>query len=415
MILDELRRRKALAISTDEEALRERLMRGPIRFYVGFDPTAPSLHHGHLMQLVTARRLQAVGHRPILLVGGATGLIGDPRPSSERTLLDKGVAADWSDKILEQISRFVEFEGPQGAIVVNNLDWTSQLSALDFLRDIGKHFRVGRMLAKDAVQSRLASDAGISYTEFSYQILQANDFLELYRQHECELQLGGSDQWGNITSGLDLISKVSGERQHAIATSLMVKSDGTKFGKSEGGAIWLDPSMTSPFEFFQFWMNLADDDAVNLSLSFSMRELESLESDIREAKRDNSSRTIQRKLALEMTSLVHGNLATQSASSAASVLFGTGSFIELEDAAVSVIAEAIPGVPYVEGERVESAFVRAGLADSLSAFRRGLSNSAYAVNGQRITEDDEWLDSFTPNRGARLLQRGRRTFALVNG
>lgn len=415
MIIDELRRRGALALSTDESALRARLLSAPVRFYVGFDPTAPSLHHGHLMQLVTARRLQVAGHRPILLVGGATGLIGDPRPSAERALLDREVVAEWSAKLLAQISRFVDFEGPQSAIVVNNLEWTATLSALDYLRDIGKHFRIGRMLSKDAVQTRLASDAGISYTEFSYQILQANDFLELHRRHQCELQLGGSDQWGNITSGLDLASKVTGKSLHAIATALMVKSDGTKFGKSEGGSIWLDPAMTSPFEFFQFWMNLADEDAASLALSFSMRSLDELDVALREATVDTSARHAQRMLALEMTALVHGERTALSCRAAANVLYGGGSFESLDEAAVLTISDAIPVVPRVEGEPLELAFVRAGLVDSLSEYRRGLSQSAYAVNGRRITDEDVSLDAFAPNHGARLLQRGRRTFVVVAG
>ncbi len=259
-VLDELHWRGLVALSTDEAALRAALDAGPVTYYCGFDPTAPSLHIGNLVQILTLRRLQQAGHRPLALVGGATGLIGDPRPSAERTLNDREVVSGWVDRIRAQIEPYLDFQGPSAARMVNNLDWTAGLSAIDFLRDVGKHFRVNRMLAKEAVSARLNSDAGISYTEFSYQLLQAMDFLELYRRYGCTLQTGGSDQWGNLTAGADLIHRAEGVSAHLLATPLVTKADGTKFGKTETGTVWLDADLTSPYAFYQFWVNTDDRD-----------------------------------------------------------------------------------------------------------------------------------------------------------
>ncbi|UOY02663.1 tyrosine--tRNA ligase [Blastococcus sp. PRF04-17] len=264
-VIDELHRRGLIAQSTDEAALRAHLAEGPVAYYAGFDPTAPSLHVGHLLQFMVLRALQRAGHQPVVLVGGATGLIGDPRPSAERQLNERDTVAEWVRRIREQVAPFLdvpaEAEGLKGPIYVDNLEWTAPVSAIDFLRDLGKHFRVSQMLAKEAVSARLNSEAGISYTEFSYQILQANDYRELHRRHGVTLQTGGSDQWGNLTAGIDLVRRTEGARVHALSTPLVTKSDGTKFGKSEGGAVWLDPSLTSPYAFFQFWLNADDADA----------------------------------------------------------------------------------------------------------------------------------------------------------
>jgi tyrosyl-tRNA synthetase len=247
--------RGLLAQSTDVDALAGQLASGPTSVYIGFDPTASSLHIGHLLQAFSLRRLQMAGHRPVPLVGGATGLIGDPKPAGERTLNDSDVVSDWGERIKAQLERFLDFSpGPTGAVMANNFEWTQPLSTLDFLRDIGKHFSVNRMLDRDAVATRLAG-AGISFTEFSYVLLQSLDYLELYRRHDVRLQLGGSDQWGNITAGIDLVRRVEGVGVHGLTTPLLAKSDGTKFGKTEGGTIWLDPELTSPYAFYQYWVN----------------------------------------------------------------------------------------------------------------------------------------------------------------
>ncbi|MGN6125532.1 MAG: tyrosine--tRNA ligase, partial [Humibacter sp.] len=308
-------------VSTDEEALHAALTSGPLTLYCGFDPTAPSLHLGNLVQLNVMRRLQLAGHRPLGLVGGSTGLIGDPRPSAERTLNTKETVSEWVGRLQAQVSRFLSDEGDNPVRLVNNLDWTAPLSAIDFLRDVGKHYRVGTMLKKDAVAARLNSDAGISYTEFSYQILQGYDFLELYRQYGCVLQTGGSDQWGNLTSGTDLIHRVEGVSVHAIGTPLVVNSDGTKFGKSEGNAVWLDPALTSPYAFYQFWLNALDDDVVERLKIFTFlprAEIERLEQAVAD---EPYKREAQRTLAREVTTLVHGAEATNAVIAATEALF----------------------------------------------------------------------------------------------
>jgi len=275
--IDELQWRGLIALSTDLDALRAELSKGPVTYYVGFDPTAPSLHIGHLVQVLAARRLQLAGHRPLALVGGATGLIGDPNPDSERKINPLETVAEWVDRLRAQIEPFLDFTGPNAATMVNNLDWTSQLSAIEFLRDIGRHFRVNRMIAKDAVSARLNSDLGINYTEFSYQILQGMDFLELFRRYGCRLQTGGSDQWGNLTAGTDLIRRVTGESVHLIATPLITDEHGKKFGKSSGGgSLWLDPAMTSPYALYQYLLNTADAMVGHLLRVFTFRDREEI-------------------------------------------------------------------------------------------------------------------------------------------
>src|ERR671926_909585 len=310
-VIDELHRRGLIAQSTDEEALRKHLADGPVTYYCGFDPTAESLHVGHLIQFMVLRALQRAGHQPIVLVGGATGLIGDPRPTSERVLNDPATVAGWVDRIRQRVAPFLDLpaqqQGLRAPIYVDNLDWTSPLSAIDFLRDLGKHFRVGRMLAKEAVSARLNSDAGISYTEFSYQILQANDFLQLHRRHGCTLQSGGSDQWGNITAGVDLVRRTEGVVAHALATPLITTADGKKIGKTEGATIWLDADLTSPYAFFQYWLNIDDVDARSWLPLFSERPPEEIEALITESVERPAGRAVQRALAEELTRLVHGD------------------------------------------------------------------------------------------------------------
>jgi tyrosyl-tRNA synthetase len=309
-VVDELHRRGLIAQSTDEAALRAHLAEGPITYYCGFDPTAASLHVGHLLQFMVLRALQRAGHQPIVLVGGATGLIGDPRPSSERQLNDKDTVAGWVDRIRRRVAPFLDLpaerDGLRGPIYVDNLDWTAPLSAIDFLRDIGKHFRVNRMLAKEAVAARLNSDAGISYTEFSYQILQANDYHQLFLRHGCTLQSGGSDQWGNITAGVDLVRRTEGAGVHALATPLITTSDGKKIGKTEGATVWLDPELTSPYAFFQYWLNIDDVDARAWLPLFSERPDDEVEALVAESVERPAGRAAQRALAEELTLLVHG-------------------------------------------------------------------------------------------------------------
>ncbi|HEY7796694.1 MAG TPA: tyrosine--tRNA ligase, partial [Microbacteriaceae bacterium] len=297
-IFEELQWRGLIALSTDEQKLREALNTSSISFYCGFDPTAPSLHLGNLVQLLTMRRLQLAGHKPLCLVGGATGLIGDPKPNAERQLNTKETVSEWVEKLQEQTSRFLSTEGENASQLVNNLDWTGKLSAIDLLRDVGKYFRVGKMLSKDAVSARLNSDAGISYTEFSYQILQGYDFLELYRRYDCVLQTGGSDQWGNLTAGADLIHYAEQDSVHLLATPLITNADGQKFGKSEGNAVWLDSEMTSAYAFYQFWLNVMDADVIKLLKIFTFltrEEIEELEAEVAEKP---FLRSAQKKLAL---------------------------------------------------------------------------------------------------------------------
>ncbi|MEB0276478.1 tyrosine--tRNA ligase, partial [Cryobacterium sp. 5B3] len=323
-VWEEISWRGLVQVSTDETELRALLAGEPITFYCGFDPTAPSLHLGNLVQLLLMRRLQLAGHRPLGLVGGSTGLIGDPRPTAERVLNTKDTVGTWVGYLQAQVSRFLSAEGDNPVTLVNNLDWTGPLSAIDFLRDIGKYFRVGTMLKKDAVSARLNSDAGISYTEFSYQVLQGLDFLELFRAHGCVLQTGGSDQWGNLTSGTDLIRKAEGASVHAIGTPLITNSDGTKFGKSEGNAIWLDPTLTSPYAFYQFWLNTDDADVIlrlKIFTFLTRAEIEDLEQSVAT---EPFKRLAQRTLAVSVTSLVHGRAATDAAIHAAQALFGQG-------------------------------------------------------------------------------------------
>ena len=341
-VWEELVWRGLVHVSTDQAALKELLAGEPITYYCGFDPTAPSLHLGNLVQLLTMRRLQLAGHKPLGLVGGSTGLIGDPRPEAERTLNTKETVAEWVGRLQAQVSRFLSAEGANAVRLVNNLDWTGGLSAIDFLRDIGKHYRVGTMVRKDAVASRLASEAGISYTEFSYQILQGFDYLELHRQYDCVLQTGGSDQWGNLTSGTDLIHKVEGVHVHAIGTPLITNSDGTKFGKSEGNAIWLDAAMCSPYRFYQFWLNTDDADVVSRLKVFTFLSRERIEELAGLVEREPFRREAQRVLAHEVTTLVHGADATAAVIAASQALFGQGDLGALDPDTLEAALRELP-------------------------------------------------------------------------
>lgn len=415
-ILDELTWRGLIAQSTDLDALRKDLDAEPLTLYCGFDPTAPSLHLGHLVQTLTLRRFQQYGHRPLGLVGGATGLIGDPRPTAERQLNAPEVVAGWVERIRRQIEPLLDFTGPHAAIMVNNLDWTAQLTAVDFLRDVGKHFRVNRLLAKEAVSARLNSEAGISFTEFSYQLLQANDYLELHRRYGCTLQSGGSDQWGNLTSGVDLIHRVTGRSVHALATPLLTKADGTKFGKTESGAIWLDPEMTSPYAFFQFWVNSDDRDVVNYLKVLTELSREEIDDLAERTASQPAARAAQRVLAEQVTTLVHGETETQRVIAASQALFGRGDLRELSRATLeSVMAEAPTGEAKVTaGVTIVDLLVSSGLVESKSAARRAIKEGGAYVNNLKVT-DEAWQP--TPadllEGGWLVLRRGKRHTAGV--
>ena len=400
-------------VSTDVDELKQLLAGPAITFYCGFDPTAPSLHLGNLVQLLTMRRLQLAGHRPLGLVGGSTGLIGDPRPTAERTLNTKDTVAEWVGYLRAQVERFLGFDGANAARMVNNLDWTAGLSAIDFLRDVGKYFRVGTMLKKDAVNARLNSDAGISYTEFSYQILQGYDYLELYRQYGCVLQTGGSDQWGNLTSGTDLIHRAEGVSVHAIGTPLITNSDGTKFGKSEGNAIWLDEAMTSPYAFYQFWLNTDDADVIQRLKIFtflSRAEIERLEGVVAS---EPFRREAQRVLADEVTEVVHGRAATDAVIAASEALFGQGDLSGLDAATLrSAIAE-LPSATGTPASPVAQLLVDSGLTSSLGESRRAIEQGGVYLNNERVEDAAALLGSAVLAGGVAVLRRGKRTLAGV--
>jgi tyrosyl-tRNA synthetase len=411
-IIDELQWRGLIALSTDEPALREALGQAPITYYCGFDPTAPSLHLGNLVQLLVMRRLQLAGHHPLALVGGATGLIGDPKPNAERTLNTRETVAEWVDRLADQTGRFLDFQGSNPARLVNNLDWTSQLSAIDFLREIGKHFRVGKMLSKDAVSARLNSDAGISYTEFSYQILQGMDFLELYRRHNCVLQTGGSDQWGNLTAGADLVHRVEGRGVHLIATPLITNADGKKFGKSEGNAIWLDAELTSPYAMYQFWLNTDDADVIDRLKVFTFLTRAEIHDYAEQVAKEPFKREAQRRLALEVTELVHSKTEAEAALDASLALFGSGDLEALSAATLRQALSELPTVSLSRGSSVLTALVEVGLVPSLSAARRAVAEGAVSVNKQKISDEDAVLERELPG-GVAVISRGKKNLAGI--
>ncbi|MCU1556161.1 MAG: tyrosyl-tRNA synthetase [Microbacteriaceae bacterium] len=412
-VWDELVWRGLVHVSTDEVELKSVLAGEPISYYCGFDPTAPSLHLGNLVQLLTMRRLQLAGHKPLGLVGGSTGLIGDPRPTAERTLNTKDTVAEWVGYLQEQISKFLSFDGTNAARLVNNLDWTAPLSAIDFLRDIGKYFRVGTMLKKDAVSARLNSEAGISYTEFSYQILQGMDFLELFRSYDCVLQTGGSDQWGNLTSGTDLIRKAEGASAHAIGTPLITNSDGTKFGKSEGNAVWLDPSLTSPYAFYQFWLNTDDADVIERIKIFTFLSRADIDRLADAVAFEPFRREAQRTLALEVTTLVHGHGATQAAIAAADALFGQGDLAELDSGTLEAALRELPNTTTTSDTLVVQALVDTGLASSLGESRRALEQGGVYLNNTKVEDVALTLASSALPGGMAVLRRGKKTLAGV--
>ncbi|GEL99636.1 tyrosine--tRNA ligase [Cellulomonas terrae] len=414
-ILDELEWRGLIAQTTDLDALRDALSAGPVALYCGFDPTAPSLHIGNLVQILTVRRLQDAGHTPFGLVGGATGLIGDPKMAGERTLNERDVVAVWVERIRKQIEPLLRFDGTNAATMVNNLDWTAPLSAIDFLRDVGKHYRLGTMLAKDTVARRLNSDAGISFTEFSYQILQGMDYLELYRRHGITLQTGGSDQWGNLLSGVELIRKAEGVAVHALTTPLITKADGTKFGKTESGTVWLDPELTTPYAFFQFWLNTDDADVVRYLKVFSFRTREQIaELETAVAERP-AAREAQRALAYEVTSLVHGAAATELVVAASQALFGRGSLTELDAATLAAAVAELPSAPGAAGDAIADLLAATGVVASKGAARRAIAEGGASVNNVRVAAEDAVLtaDDLLHGRWA-VLRRGKRTLAVVD-
>ncbi len=409
-IWDEIVWRGLVHVSTDKEALRALLGGEPVTYYCGFDPTAPSLHLGNLVQLLLLRRLQLAGHKPLGLVGGSTGLIGDPRPTAERTLNTRETVADWVARLRSQVERFLSFEGENAARIVNNLDWTAPMSAIDFLREIGKHYRVGTMLKKDAVAARLNSDAGISYTEFSYQILQGLDYLELYRQYGCILQTGGSDQWGNLTSGTDLIHRVEGVSAHAIGTPLITNSDGTKFGKSEGNAIWLDPEMCSPYRMYQFWLNTDDADVIARLKVFTFLTRAEIEEYEELVRTEPFRRAAQKRLALEVSTTVHGAEATAAVVAASEALFGQGDLASLDAATLRSALEELPHARVAKGAAVTTALVETGLVASLSEARRAIAQGGVSLDGAKVDDDSAVVSGALPG-GVSVLRRGKKTLA----
>ncbi|MGB4733454.1 MAG: tyrosine--tRNA ligase [Candidatus Nanopelagicales bacterium] len=418
-IIPELQWRGLIAQSTDLAEL-SRVCTGPVTLYCGFDPTAPSLHLGNLVQILTVRRFQQHGHRPLALVGGATGLIGDPKESGERTLNSVDLVGEWVERIRIQLERFYEFDGSNSARMVNNLEWTQDLNAIEFLRDIGKHFSVNRMLDREAVSARLAKD-GISFTEFSYQLLQSFDYLELYRRYNCVLQTGGSDQWGNITAGVDLVRRVEAKGVHALTTPLLTRADGKKFGKTESGTIWLDPGLTSPYSFFQYWINADDRDIANLLKTFSFKSELEINELVQATIERPQERAGQRALASELTELVHGAAERVGAEDAGKALFGVGNLADLPESTLhAALTEASLGEvnksEVVDGKlpTLDELLVRCGLAPSKKAARRTIAEGGAYVNNIRVDQEDfqvpvrellygQWV----------VLRRGRKAFAGV--
>jgi tyrosyl-tRNA synthetase len=416
-LLADLQWRGLIAQTTDLKALEEAMAK-PVTLYLGIDPTAPSMHIGNLVVCLVLKRFQLAGHKPIPLVGGATGLVGDPSGrNEERSLNDESIVADWVSRYRKQLELIIDFDDKKsGAVLANNLDWTKPLSALEFLRDIGKHFSVNQMLAKDSVASRLDA-GGISYTEFSYQVLQAFDYLELFRRNNCTLQIGGSDQWGNIVAGLDLIRKVEGGTAHALTVPLLIKSDGSKFGKTASGAIWLDPQMTSPYEFFQFWLNCDDADIPKLLKVFSMKEHAEIDALIETVQKDPGARAAHRELAREMTTLIHGKKACDMAESAAKALFGQGDISELDLATLDAAFSQLPRVEIAKNADIPAwvdLLAACGVVDSKSAARRIVKEGGAYLNNEKVVSED-----FTPKKSDflhgkyLLLRKGKRDLAAV--
>lgn len=414
-ILDELQWRGLIAQHTDIDALRAALTDGQLTFYCGFDPTAPSLHHGHLVAVKVMRHLQMAGHHPLALVGGATGLVGDPRDKGERTLNTPEVVAGWARSLQAQLENLLDFEGDNPARIVNNLDWTGELTAIGLLRDLGKYFRMGTMLSKDIVARRLASEEGISYTEFSYQILQANDYLELFRRYGCTLEVGGNDQWGNLVGGMDLIHKVEGASVHIMTNPLITKSDGTKFGKTEGGAIWLNPEMLSPYAFYQFWLQVDDDDVVRFLKVFTFlgrAEIERLATAVAE---NPKAREAQRALAREVTRWVHGEAALAQAEVATAALWGRGDLTGIDEATMAAATADLPSAELVVGEStIVDLLVGAGLEKGRGAARRTIAAGGAYLNNAKVTDEEAVVtESDLLAGGVVLVRKGRRTLSVA--
>ncbi len=415
-VLEDLFWRGLVAQTTDEEAVRRALAGGPVTVYCGFDPTAPSLHFGNLVQLVVLRLLQRAGHRVICLVGGSTGLIGDPKPTAERVLKTKEQTADNVARIKALVQPFLDFEGANPALLVDNLEWTAPLSALDFLRDIGKHFRVNQMIRKEAVSARLTSREGISYTEFSYQLLQALDFLHLYRKYGCVLQTGGSDQWGNLTAGVDLVHRAEGVSVDALSTPLLTDSSGTKFGKSEGNAIWLSPDMTSPYAFFQYFLNIEDASVATLLRIFSDRDRDEIADLERAVAERPQAREAQRALARDVTTLVHGAEVAHRVEAAGQALFGRGDLTSLDAATLGDALRELPGATVPAGEHlIVDLLAASGLVASKSAGRRAIGEGGAYLNNVKVMSEDATLGvgDLLHGRWA-VLRRGRRSLAVIN-
>ncbi|PRY57226.1 tyrosine--tRNA ligase [Glycomyces artemisiae] len=412
-ILDDFAWRGLIQDSTGIDSLRESIDAGRLTFYVGFDPTAVSLHVGHLMQVLTARRLQLAGLRPLLLVGGATGQIGDPKEAGERSLNPPEVVAGWVEKIRAQVAPFVTYEGENAAVPVNNLDWTSELSVVDFLRDVGKHFPISKMLAREVVKARL--DAGISFTEFSYQLLQSHDYFELNQRHGCTLQFGGSDQWGNITAGVDYIRRRTGDHVHAFVTPLVTKADGTKFGKTEGGAVWLDPELTSPYAFYQFWLNSSDSDVVRYLKYFSFKSHEGIAELEAATAEKPAARLAQKALAEELTTLLHGAEETQNVVAASQALFGRGELAELPEATLraALVEAGLAELPKPD-VTVAEAMKEAGVVASLGEARRAAKEGGAYLNNIRVTDAEAVIDRADLLHGKYgVIRRGKKTVAGV--
>lgn len=413
-IIDELVWRGLISVSTDLDALRSDLAAGPVKYYCGFDPTAGSLHLGHLVQLLLMRRLQLAGNVPYALVGGATGLIGDPRPTAERTLNSRDQVAQWVTQLQAQVSGYLSDEGDNAVRLVNNLDWTSQLSAIDFLRDIGKNFRVGAMLAKDAVSARLKSDAGISYTEFSYQVLQANDFLELFRRDGVTLQSGGQDQWGNLVGGVDLIRRVERASVHALGSPLITNSDGTKFGKSEGNAIWIDPELTSPYAFYQFWLNTDDADVIARLKVFTFLTREEITEYERLVAEEPFRRAAQRRLAFEVTAIAHGASQANAVIAASEALFGQGDLATLDAPTLAAAVDELPHADVEIGTPLSAIGVETELFRSAGEARRAISQGGLYLNNVKVDDADAKLSADDLlNGGFAVLRRGKKTLAGI--
>ena len=413
-LFEDLTWRGLIAHCTDPEALAHDLNHGRISSYVGFDPTAPSLHMGNLLQLILSRRLQEAGHTPFLLVGGSTGLIGDPRQSAERVLNPVELAHEWVERIRAQVERFVSFTGDNAGVVVNNYDWTRELSTLDFLRDIGKHFSVNRMLDREVVRSRLES--GISYTEFSYVLLQSLDFLELHRRYGVMMQTGGSDQWGNITAGVELIRRATGDKVHALATPLITKADGTKYGKTEAGTVWLDPAMTSPYAFHQFFLNAEDSMVGGYLRAFTARGHEEILELERLTEEQPHLRAAQRALADDLTDLVHSPQQRRAVTEAARAVFGQGDLQALDHATLDAVVAELPGAAWdtLDGRAVIDALADAGIFGSKGAARRAVAEGGAYLNNQRVTEPDRALTTNDLLCGSyMIIRRGKKTIAVV--